>query len=262
MNNLSEEIEKVKSKIKMVLKSDRCEENLELANKLDLSNTNLHFSQNHIKQREAAKQFLSSIKKNIEPVYELNKPIDLSKCKLLNINYEFSQLRFISVCGYLASNWGIYDNLGISLKIILAIDEDPKFKNSLVDLLINNNLPLSGHIKKLIRSRYEVSIGISYQIRNIFLHGDKMLNSDIFQSGSVQDGFKLNSQFSEVISKLCQERKDIRNIKERGKNFFKIPSRCLIDLLFQLELETDEMASRLLHEGIQTLLPVQNFDPS
>ncbi len=196
-----------------------------------------------IEIREVARHFLHQLPLQRVPLNPLTGNLEL-------VNYQgeeipFSTARLLAFQSYLAITWSVCDSITTVLAPLVCSQHACNDRGNPPQLLthfIKSDKNTAYYSSFLLAQSYGFPVGISYIIRNHFIHdGALFYGQDFFESQSISDKFRISQSGWKVLED---------GLKKHG--LIKTQTRALLlwpwhqdDLLQLLELCSDEMDEAL-----------------
>lgn len=172
---------------------------------------------------------------------------------------KYQHVRLIGVQAYLATKWALADRLVGMVSRVLCIRSslnDPKKTPQLVSHFLgkNTNTETAAVAFYSIRHAYGWPIGISYALRNHFVHdGGQVAGTDFFDGPTASSGFSISADGWLRIEERAKSY-GVDSIHRRVSTWPTTPRDDLRHILDVCERETDDALGVLVGTASQALL--------
>jgi len=174
---------------------------------------------------------------------------------------KFVHVRLIGVQAYVATKWALADRITAMVGRVLCTP-DAGFNGANPVQLVSHFVQkerkktTAGALYDSLRCSFGWPVGISYAIRNHFVHdGGQMAGSDFFEGSTSASAFRISEEGWARIEKTAQERYVVDSSLHRaGATWPVSPRDDLRAVLRVCERETDDALGVLLGSACTTLL--------
>lgn len=174
---------------------------------------------------------------------------------------KFVHVRLIGVQAYLATNWALADRITGMAGRLLCTPNAGSNAASPVQLVTNfvqveRKKTTAAALYSSIRSSFGWPVGVSYALRNHFVHdGGQKDGSDFFEAPAAAAGFRISDEGWSRIEKTVQDRYTVDASHQRvGATWPVRPQDDLREILRVCERETDDALGVLLGTACRILL--------
>ena len=174
---------------------------------------------------------------------------------------KFVHVRLIGVQAYVATKWALADRITGMVGRVLCTP-DAGFNGASPAQLVSHFLQkdrkkmTAGALYESLRCAFGWPVGISYAIRNHFVHdGGQMAGSDFFEASASASAFRISDEGWSRIEKTAQEKYVVdSSLHHAGATWPVSPRDDLRVVLRVCERETDDALGVLLGSACNTLL--------
>jgi len=174
---------------------------------------------------------------------------------------KFVHVRLIGVQAYVATKWALADRITGMVGRVLCTPDAGSNEASPAQLVSHfvqkdRNKTTAGALCKSLRSAFGWPVGISYAIRNHFVHdGGQMAGSDFFEASTSASAFRISHDGWSRIEKTAQEKYIVDSSFNRDEATWPVsPRDDLRAVLRVCEREIDDALGVLLGSACSTLL--------
>ena len=174
---------------------------------------------------------------------------------------KFVHVRLIGVQAYLATKWALADRItGMAGRLLCTPDVGFNGANpaQLVAHFVQKDRKktTAGALYESLRSSFGWPVGVSYAIRNHFVHdGGQMNGSDFFEAPASTAGFRISADGWSRIEKTAQDRYGVDASPHRAGAAWPVSPRDDLRVVLRVcERETDDALGVLLGTACRTLL--------
>ena len=205
-----------------------------------------------LEARAAARQLLDA----------LETQADADDCVPLGaVRVKYQHVRFIGVQAYVTTNWALVDRITGMVGRVLCTPEagrNPEKPAQLLSHFVNRNNTnrmTAAALFESVRQAFGWPIGISYAIRNHFVHdGAHVGGSDFFEGPSAASAFRISADGWDRVEKRAEtEYRVDRSYHRAGANWPSTPKDDLRVVLTVCEREMDDALVVLLGSACGSL---------
>lgn len=174
---------------------------------------------------------------------------------------KFVHVRLIGVQAYVATKWALADRIvGLVGRVLCTPDAGLNGANpaQLVSHFVQKDRKktTAGAMYESLRSAFGWPVGISYAIRNHFVHdGGQMRGSDFFEASTSSSAFRISEDGWSRVEKTAQEKYVVDSSLHRAGATWPVSPRDDLRVVLRVcERETDDALGVLLGSACSTLL--------